>query len=238
MTETATATNPNDASANPEASATVLAPASTETDTAQQTQPVQTQPTETAETAATDVQQTEPVKAPGAPEKYTFTAPEGTQYDAGILESFDGAAHEAGLTQEAAQKLIEKMAPAIAARQADQVQAIQHEWRSATTADKEFGGEKLPENLAVARRALDTFDPLPAGVRIVDGKPVGADGKPVTTPMRTLLETTGLGNHPEVIRFMFRAGKAISEDKFVGGSAGGTGKLNPTAVLYDKTTPK
>jgi hypothetical protein len=175
---------------------------------------VQTQSAAAAETPKTDVQQAEPAAAPGAPEKYTFTAPEGTQYDPEILESFEGAAKEAGLTQDAAQKLIEKMAPAITARQIDQVQAIHQEWRDTSSADKEFGGEKLAENLGVARKALENLG---------------------TPELRKLLDDTGLGNHPEVIRLLFRAGKAISEDKFVGGSAAGAGKLNATSVLYDKT---
>ena len=217
MAETATATNPTEASASSEASATLLATASTGTDTTQQTPPVQTQPPPAAETSAAATTTTETPATPVVPEAYSFKAPEGTEYDPEILESFSGAAKEAGLTQDAAQKLIEKMAPALAARQVDQVQAIHKEWLDTSTADKEFGGEKLAQNLGVARKALENFG---------------------TPELRSLLDETGLGNHPEVIRFMFRAGKAISEDKFVGGSPSGSGKLNPTNVLYDKTTQK
>jgi hypothetical protein len=159
---------------------------------------VETPPPPAAEKPANGNQPTEPAKTTGAPEKYEFTAPEGTQYDSQMLEAFSGAARAANLSQEAAQKLIETMAPAIAARQADQVQAVHKEWLSASSADKEFGGEKLTENLGVARKALENF------------------GSP---ELRSLLDTTGLGNHPEVIRFMYRAGKAISEDSFVGGKA-------------------
>jgi len=32
---------------------------------------------------------------------------------------------------------------------------------------------------------------------------------------------TGLGNHPEVIRAFYKAGKAISEDRFIPGSPKG-----------------
>jgi hypothetical protein len=217
MTETATATNPTDASASPEASATLLAPAGIATDTTQQTQTTETQPAAAAETTAAAATTTETPATPVVPEAYSFKAPEGTEYDPEIVASFSGAAKEAGLTQDAAQKLIEKMAPALAARQVDQVQAIHKEWLDTSSADKEFGGEKLAENLGVARKALESF------------------GSP---ELRSLLDETGLGNHPEVIRLLFRAGKAISEDKFVGGSPSGTGKLNPTSVLYDKTTQK
>jgi len=214
MTETATATNPTDATASLEASATLLAAASDGTDTTQQAQPVQTSAADATERPAGATQKTESTETAVVPETYTFTAPEGKEYDPQVLEAFSGAAKEAALTQDAAQKLIDKMAPALAARQADQVQAVHKEWLDASTADKEFGGEKLTENLGVARKALDTFG---------------------TPELRTLLDATGMGNHPDVIRLLFRVGKAISEDKFVGGSSSGTGTTNPASVLYDKT---
>lgn len=213
-TETATATNPTDAQASSEASATLIstpAAAGSETDGKQQTPTTQTQQPEAAAAAADGSQKADGKPAAAAPEKYEFKAPEGMEYDPAILDSFSGAAREANLTQEAAQKLIDKMAPAIAARQADQVQAIHKEWQEASTADKEFGGEKLAENLGVARKALDAFG---------------------TPDLRKLLEETGLGNHPEVIRFLFKTGKAISEDKFVGGRGRG-GDKDVLSVLYN-----
>jgi len=233
MTETATATNPTEASASTEASATLLAsePVTTgsDADKSQQTQTTDTQAAKPTETQAEGTEKTgTDTTTQSAPEKYTFTAPEGSDFDPDVLESFSGAAKEAGITQDAAQKLIEKMAPALVARQVDQVQAIQKEWRDASSSDKEFGGEKLAENLGVARKALDMLDPLPNGA--------GANGVPKSTPLRVMLEETGLGNHPEVIRILFRAGKAISEDRFVGGHAAGTGTASPTSVLYDKTS--
>lgn len=218
MTETATATNPNEASASTEASATLLATAGNGTGGEQQTQTAQTQAVTTTETPAKETTTTETQAAAGAPERYDFKAPEGTEFDPEILDSFSGAAKAANLTQEAAQKLIETMAPAIAARQVDQVKAIQSEWLEAAKTDKEFGGDKLQESLSVAKKAYDAFDPIPQGE--------------TTTGLRKLLEETGMGNHPEIIRFLYRAGKAISEDKFVGGTAG-SAKPDAVAVLYD-----
>lgn len=217
MTETAAAQNPTEANASTEASATLLAAANGGTGETQQTQTAETQAATTPETPAKETTTTETTAATGAPEKYEFTAPEGKAYDPGILESFSGAAKEANLPQDVAQKLIDTMVPALQARQADQLKAIHKEWQDASSVDKEFGGEKLTENLGVARKALDTF---------------------ATPELRMLLETTGLGNHPEVLRLLFRAGKAISEDKFVGGASSGKGAANPASVLYDKTTQK
>ena len=44
--------------------------------------------------------------------------------------------------------------------------------------------------------------------------------------LKSLLQETGFGNHPEIIRFMYRAGKAISEDSYVGNSQGANAKGN------------
>jgi hypothetical protein len=142
-------------------------------------------------------------KPQGAPEKYEFTAPEGKQFDAEIIGKYSEIAKELNLTQDAAQKLVESMGPKIAERQLAQVEAIRNEWAQQSQVDKEFGGDKLNENMAVAKKALDSFG---------------------TPELRTLLVQSGLGNNPEVIRFMYRAGKAISEDTFVGSSPGAGGK--------------
>lgn len=156
-------------------------------------------------------------KSEGAPEKYEFDAGEGKEFDAGIIGAFSEVAKELNLTQEAAQKLLDKVAPVIQERQTAQIEDIQNEWVKQSRSDKEFGGDKIADNLGVAKKALDTF------------------GSP---ELRTLLEKTGLGNNPEVIRFMYRAGKAISEDSFVGGSPMG-GRSGPkdfnsaAAALYN-----
>jgi hypothetical protein len=219
--ETATATvNPtSEATATvtttTEAPATLLATATSEE--GKQTQTTETPAAPATETPAAESKTPETkteTKTPAAPEKYEFKAPEGTEYDPGILDAFSSAAKEADLSQEAAQMLIEKMAPALAARQVGQVEAIHKEWLEASSADKEFGGEKLQENLGVARKALDAFG---------------------TPELRSLLDTTGLGNHPEVIRLLFKAGKAISEDTFTSGrkveSSGGATSFYPNSKM-------
>lgn len=139
-------------------------------------------------------------KPQGAPESYEFKAPEGSTLDDAVIGQFSEVAKELNLTQDAAQKILDKMAPAMAARQVEQVEAIRSGWADEARVDKEFGGDKLNENLGTAKRALDQFG---------------------TPELRTLLKETGMGNHPEVIRFMYRAGKAISEDGFVPGGRQG-----------------
>lgn len=155
-----------------------------------------------------DGEQGETQKTEGAPDQYEeFKAPEGQQFDPEVLTNFKEIAKDLNLSQEAAQKMLDKMGPVVAQRQAQQVEALRNQWADQSTADKEFGGEKLNENLGVARKALDTF------------------GSP---ELKSLLNESGLGNHPEFIRLLYRAGKAISEDNFVGGNKS-TGKAQPTS---------
>lgn len=145
-------------------------------------------------------------KPQGAPEKYEFKAPEGYEYDAEVVNAYSEVAKELNLSQDAAQKMLETMAPLIEKQQIQQIEAVRTQWADASRTDKEFGGEKLTENLSVAKKALDQFG---------------------TPELRSLLEQSGLGNNPEVIRFMYRAGKAISEDKYVGPSPGAGAKPMP-----------
>ena len=54
-----------------------------------------------------------------------------------------------------------------------------------------------------------------------------------TEPFKQLLSESGLGNHPEVIRFMYRAGKAISEDSYVGNSQGANAQGSSVPQDFD-----
>jgi hypothetical protein len=152
------------------------------------------------EPAPADAQATEApqAEAPKAPEAYEFKVPEGRAFDAEVITAYSQVAKELNLSQDAAQRLLDAVGPKMVERQTAQIEAIRNGWADSSKSDREFGGEKLSENLGVAKKALDAFG---------------------TTELRTLLNETGLGNHPELIRFMFRAGKAISEDRMVTGAA-------------------
>ena len=182
--------------------------ASTEatTDTEQQAEGVQDQQvsdktTVESETSEKDVPE-------GAPDKYEFNskvadAPD--ELDPEVLTAFGDVAKELNLPQDAAQKVLDKVAPVIQARQAKAIEQTKVEWATQSKSDSEFGGENLTDNLDVAKASLDTFG---------------------TDALKSLLQETGLGNHPEVIRFMYRAGKSISEDSYVVNSEGAAGKSN------------
>jgi hypothetical protein len=152
----------------------------------------------------------------GAPEKYELKAPDGARIDDAVLGAYSEIAKELNLSQEAAQKVLDKVVPVIQARQAEQIEAIRTAWVQNAIADREFGGDNLTENLAVAKKALDAFG---------------------TPELKKLLNETGLGNHPEVIRAFYRAGKAISEDRLVGG-LGAPANADDVRALYPNSNLK
>lgn len=183
-------------------------------DTQQQTQ--QTQQTQKTDGDPADGKDDQGATGDGAPEKYEFQAPEGREFDPSVVDAFSEVARDLNLTQEAAQKVLDKMAPVIATRQIEQINAVRTGWAESTKADKELGGDKLKENLGIAKAALDKF---------------GSEG------LKTLLHETGAGDNPEIIRLLYRVGLATREDTVVPGSAGApAGDTKSRAdILYDKT---
>lgn len=156
-----------------------------------------------------------------APEKYEFKAPEGATFDTEVLGEFEGVAKELGLSQENAQKVLDRVGPKIAARQVEaikaQVEISKKAWTEEAKADTEFGGDALDENLGTAEKALEAFG---------------------TPKLRELLTQSGLSHHPEVVRFMFRAGKALAPDgKLVSGQPSGAAKTAKTFYSASNMNP-
>lgn len=193
------------------------AAAQTATAPASQTAAPATQQTDTSAVAPADGQSTaaqpstdanakpgdKPAEPPAVPEKYEFQLPDGVQLEGAALEELSGMAKELGLTQEQAQKVANlgaKQAQAFAAQLVEKQKTAAEEWATQTKSDKEVGGEALGQNLSYAKKALDTFG---------------------TPELKKLLNESGLGNHPEIVRAFVRAGKAISEDsRVLTGNAG------------------
>ena len=151
-----------------------------------------------------------PAAPPKAPEKYDFKSAEG-KVAPDVLAKLDGVARELGMTQEQATKLLDSMAPAIAQAQQNQRQALSTQWAEQAKADPEFGGANLDANLGVAKQALATF------------------GTPALVKM---LDETGLGNHPEIIRAFVRAGQKIAAQPVVTGTKAPTGQASAAKTLY------
>jgi hypothetical protein len=169
-------------------------PTTTDSTAANATGMVDTTATSTT-ASTTDPKPTEPV----VPESYELKMPDGVQLDSAAAEEFTAIAKELKLDQAAAQKLAD-IGAKMATRQAEAHAQLVETWTEQVKTDKEIGGDKLDQNLGIARKAIDTF------------------GSP---ELKALLNSTGLGNHPEVVKLAFKVGKAISEDRFVTGSPKG-----------------
>lgn len=174
------------------------------TDTQQQAETVADQ--QDSDESSVESETSESETPEGAPETYEFNtkvadAPD--ELDPEVITAFGEVAKELDLPQDAAQKVIDKVAPVMQARQAKMVEQVKVDWANDAKADQEFGGENLNANLEIAKSSLKEFG---------------------TDALKSLLQESGLGNHPEVIRFMYRAGKAISEDAYVGNSQGANPK--------------
>lgn len=154
-------------------------------------------PTKTVDTAAT--QATPEAAAPAVPESYELKMPDGVALDQEAATEFTAIAKELKLDQATAQKFADVGAK-MAQRQADNHAKLVESWTESVKTDKEIGGDKLAENLGVARKALETFG---------------------TPELKDVLNATGFGNHPAVIKAFYKIGQAISEDKFVTGGAKG-----------------
>lgn len=143
--------------------------------------------------------------------EYTaFDMPEGMTLDEAVLGKFTPIAKELGLDQAGAQKFVDfyaEMQAESAKAFADQVS----QWGEETRNDPEIGGAKFDENLKTAITGLQAF----ASPELVD-----------------LLNNTGIGNHPEMIRFCRRVGMALREDKTVAPSSGAGRELSLAERLY------
>jgi hypothetical protein len=151
----------------------------------------------------------------GVPESYDFKAPEGITLDPAAVEAFAPVAKDLGLSQSQAQRVVDLYA-GLQQSQAEAQAAQAQEWAKQVTTDKEIGGAKWAQNQALIAQARDQF----ASPELVQ-----------------LMEQTGLGNHPEVIKMFVRIGKQIADDGHVTGSGHAT---QPTdyATEYFAQMPK
>lgn len=145
----------------------------------------------------------------GAPETYDLKTPEGYEIDADVRTEFETTAKEIGLSQKGAEKLV-AIQTKLQEKQAERTANTIASWAKDVKADKELGGNDYDAKMAVARESLATFGDEDLGV---------------------LLDKTGIGNHPAMIRFMYRAGKAMGEGTASRGGAPG-GKVDAASVLY------
>jgi len=153
----------------------------------------------------------------GAPEKYEFKAPDGVQLDEALVGEFTPIAKELNLDNAQAQKLVDlytKTRAADTQKLYDAWAQTHEKWSGEAKADKEIGGANFEANVAIAKKAINEPS-LGGGKALVEA-----------------LNLTGAGNHPEVIRFFYRVGKLMSDDKFDTGKGQSNSSEDKAKALY------
>lgn len=145
----------------------------------------------------------------------TLKLPEGSKLDAKRVEDVSAWAKAKNIAPEVAQEILNREHEAVstaAAAQAAEVERVKETWLNELKADKEIGGDKLNQHVEPAKRLVDKF---------------GSES------FKKALDETGLGNHPELVRFLSGIAKAVGEDKLVlpGASPAGA-KKSVEEVFY------
>lgn len=139
--------------------------------------------------------------------------PDGILFDDASLDAFKTLSQEMGLSLEQVQKLVDFEGHFLRQGISDdenEKQQILESWAKQT---KEMYGPDFEDAVSLAVRAADAF------------------GGP---ELRQLLETTGLGNHPVIVRTFNEIGKRISEDSFPGGKSSALQDKTFAEALYGK----
>lgn len=171
--------------ANTETSAPVTAPVSVS--------PVPVTPAGQAQ-QANQAQETLLTKALLAgPEDYVFQFAPETVVDTALIEDFKRFAFEQKMSLENARlmaKFYENYVLGQSKKQNQEQAELLQNMQKACEEDSEFGGMSFHDNMRYAKAAILRFD----------------DGS-----LAKILNDTGFGSHPEVVRFMYRVGRALAE---------------------------
>ena len=151
----------------------------------------------------------------GAPADYSeFKLPEGMDMDNEALQAFLPMAIESKLTQEQAQTFVDLQVKAVEKtlkKQADMWTDRVAEWTKAAENDEEYGKGEYDKSIMIARSAM---------------RKIGGPN------LAKALEDTGTGNHPEIIRLLYRLGKAIGEDNLDFGGINPGGQKTLAERMY------
>tara|TARA_R110000822_G_scaffold82279_4_gene194762 strand:+ start:9466 stop:10161 length:696 start_codon:yes stop_codon:yes gene_type:complete len=146
------------------------------------------------------------------PDKYEYESPEGIDLSEDaqkMLDVFGDRAKDMRLTQDQYQAVVDydmERGKAAVEYQATAFDERVDAWGEEVKADKEIGGENLQQNLGLAKKVLDGYGSEGFQSLLDKPSPENPNG-------------LGLGNHPEMIRFLQRVGKSVGESDFIDGAS-------------------
>jgi hypothetical protein len=149
------------------------------------------------------------------PDKYDIKLPDGSLLDAGAVEKASSFAKDLGLSNENAQKLLDRESAAILGYQQAQATQLKNQndttWKNELIADKEFGGQAFDENGEIAYNAASKW---------------------FGDEFCTAIKQMGINHHPLLFKGLVRLGKASANDKLVIPGAQGDGQERIQDVFY------
>lgn len=131
---------------------------------------------------------------PEKPEEYEYDAKDVAEEMKQALDAWKVKAKEFGMTKEQFSKLTAYQIETMKAIRANEAKAREDNAKASAEELKKEWGNKFDENLTAAKKAMKQVFPESFG---------------------KFLDTSGLGNHPEMVRAMVRLSQAVSEDSLV-----------------------
>lgn len=161
------------------------------------------------------------VKPPVVPEKYDLKLPEGSLLHASHVEKIATDAKALGLSQEQAQAQLNRESQLKADFQADLLQqhnAQADAWAAAAKADPEIGGVNHNRVVELSKRFISDH---------------------ASPAFKKMLDDSRYGDHPEMLRMIWRATKNTDEDQMVNpGAQTRPVERSTKDVLYGDTVAK
>ena len=146
--------------------------------------------------------------------KLELKLPENSLLDQARVDQIKTFAKEKNLTSDQAQMIVDRENEAMGSYKTAQEKAFSDEkskWVDEIKSDPEFLGEKFNQSTELAHRAAKHYL-TPADLKV--------------------LNDTGLGNHPILVRAFHKIGKDMGEDKLILAPPVGPGKKSAAEVLY------
>lgn len=171
------------------------------------------------EGAAEKTAEKEEASAPGVPERYELTMPEGWTLDEEGLAELTPIMQELKASNEQVQAVADLYIRRMSAARERQIAAERETvkgWREELRNDPEIGGAKYGENLASVKKMLVKYG---------------------SEEFFNYLDDSSLGNYPPFVKVMVKIAKELEDDKFVPG--GGAYSDDPASaaakMIFDKS---
>lgn len=148
------------------------------------------------------------------PVEYKLALPKDSVLEPQSVEKIASFAKERGLSNEQAQAVLDQMnadRSAFVESQKSELVAKSKQWVEQIRTDKELGGDNFNKTVESAKRVVDKY---------------------ASDSFKAILDSTGLGNHPELVKLFYKISKEMEPDSLVLSSAAPAKELTREEKFY------